>query len=132
MLFCSVVSGVLVKLRLVEVQHMEWKTYLRCASMPAVHMLGLCSRHVEALAEMDTVCSVDEALHMRFAVARKLGNLAVVAYNHSAAHAVGCGVCCCRCVVPIGMLFAVTLWMGNAAYMFLSVSFIQMLKVSSA
>jgi hypothetical protein len=40
----------------------------------------------------------------------------------------GC-VCFCRCVVPIGMLFAVTLWMGNAAYMYLSVSFIQMLKV---
>jgi hypothetical protein len=34
--------------------------------------------------------------------------------------------------VPIGTLFAVTLWMGNAAYMFLSVSFIQMLKVSDA
>lgn len=36
----------------------------------------------------------------------------------------------CRCIVPIGVLFAVTLWMGNAAYLYLSVSFIQMLKVS--
>uniref|UniRef100_A0A383VIL4 Sugar phosphate transporter domain-containing protein n=1 Tax=Tetradesmus obliquus TaxID=3088 RepID=A0A383VIL4_TETOB len=33
-----------------------------------------------------------------------------------------------RSVVPVGALFAVTLWMGNAAYMYLSVSFIQMMK----
>jgi len=31
-------------------------------------------------------------------------------------------------VMPIGVLFAGTLWMGNAAYLHLSVSFIQMLK----
>jgi len=31
-------------------------------------------------------------------------------------------------VMPIGMLFAGTLWLGNAAYLHLSVSFIQMLK----
>lgn len=37
--------------------------------------------------------------------------------------------CVCRCVVPIGALFAVTLWLGNAAYLHLSVSFVQMLKV---
>lgn len=30
--------------------------------------------------------------------------------------------------MPIGVLFALSLWMGNAAYMYLSVSFIQMLK----
>jgi hypothetical protein len=35
-----------------------------------------------------------------------------------------------RSVVPVGALFAMTLWMGNAAYMYLSVSFIQMMKVS--
>lgn len=35
-----------------------------------------------------------------------------------------------RTVVPIGLLFAVTLWLGNAAYMYLSVSFVQMLKAS--
>lgn len=33
-----------------------------------------------------------------------------------------------RCVVPIGVLFACTLWWGNAAYLTLSVSFIQMIK----
>ncbi|KAF8066272.1 ADIPOR3 [Scenedesmus sp. PABB004] len=33
-----------------------------------------------------------------------------------------------RCVVPIGALFACVLWLGNAAYVHLSVSFIQMLK----
>lgn len=33
-----------------------------------------------------------------------------------------------RAVVPIGALFAGTLWLGNAAYLYLSVSFIQMLK----
>lgn len=33
-----------------------------------------------------------------------------------------------RAIVPIGALFAGTLWLGNAAYIFLSVSFIQMLK----
>ncbi|KAF6252638.1 phosphate/phosphoenolpyruvate translocator protein [Scenedesmus sp. NREL 46B-D3] len=33
-----------------------------------------------------------------------------------------------RCVLPVGALFAATLWMGNAAYLYLSVSFIQMMK----
>ena len=31
-------------------------------------------------------------------------------------------------IVPIGACYAVTLWVGNAAYLYLSVSFIQMLK----
>jgi hypothetical protein len=35
----------------------------------------------------------------------------------------------CRCVVPISALFSGTLWLGNAAYLYLSVAFIQMLKV---
>lgn len=35
-----------------------------------------------------------------------------------------------RTIVPIGGTFAGTLWLGNAAYMYLSVSFIQMLKAS--
>jgi hypothetical protein len=35
----------------------------------------------------------------------------------------------CRCVLPIAGLFAISLWLGNAAYLYLSVSFIQMLKV---
>ncbi|KXZ55918.1 hypothetical protein GPECTOR_2g1469 [Gonium pectorale] len=34
------------------------------------------------------------------------------------------------CILPIGLLFAGTLWLGNAAYLYLSVSFIQMLKAS--
>ena len=34
-----------------------------------------------------------------------------------------------KAVVPIGLLYAGTLWLGNAAYLYLSVSFIQMLKV---
>lgn len=34
-----------------------------------------------------------------------------------------------RAVVPISALYAATLWLGNAAYLYLSVSFIQMLKV---
>lgn len=34
-----------------------------------------------------------------------------------------------RTIVPIGFLYAGTLWLGNAAYVYLSVSFIQMLKV---
>ncbi|MEW5298216.1 MAG: hypothetical protein WDW38_001058 [Sanguina aurantia] len=34
------------------------------------------------------------------------------------------------CILPIGLLFAAVLWMGNAAYLYLSVSFIQMLKAS--
>lgn len=33
-------------------------------------------------------------------------------------------------IVPIGGAFAVVLWLGNAAYLYLSISFIQMLKVS--
>jgi hypothetical protein len=33
-----------------------------------------------------------------------------------------------KAVVPIGGLYAGTLWLGNAAYLYLSVSFIQMLK----
>lgn len=32
--------------------------------------------------------------------------------------------------MPIGACYAGTLWVGNAAYLYLSVSFIQMLKVS--
>ena len=35
-----------------------------------------------------------------------------------------------RCILPIGLLFAGTLWTSNAAYLYLSVSFIQMLKAS--
>ncbi len=31
-------------------------------------------------------------------------------------------------IVPIGVAFALVLWMGNAAYLYLSVSFIQMIK----
>ncbi len=30
--------------------------------------------------------------------------------------------------MPIGVAFAVVLWLGNAAYLYLSVSFIQMIK----
>eukprot|EP00240_Pyramimonas_obovata_P013295 CAMPEP_0118934048 /NCGR_PEP_ID=MMETSP1169-20130426/13456_1 /TAXON_ID=36882 /ORGANISM="Pyramimonas obovata, Strain CCMP722" /LENGTH=262 /DNA_ID=CAMNT_0006876909 /DNA_START=391 /DNA_END=1179 /DNA_ORIENTATION=- len=33
-----------------------------------------------------------------------------------------------KAVVPIGALYAVTLWLGNTAYLYISVSFIQMLK----
>ena len=33
-----------------------------------------------------------------------------------------------QAIVPIGALFAGTLWLSNAAYLYLSVSFIQMLK----
>ncbi|KAG1665573.1 hypothetical protein FOA52_000720 [Chlamydomonas sp. UWO 241] len=33
-----------------------------------------------------------------------------------------------RCVLPIALLFSGTLWMGNAAYLYLSVAFIQMIK----
>ncbi|GMH44092.1 hypothetical protein BSKO_12026 [Bryopsis sp. KO-2023] len=33
-----------------------------------------------------------------------------------------------RAIVPIGVLFSVVLWLNNAAYLYLSVSFIQMLK----
>ncbi|MEW5316591.1 MAG: hypothetical protein WDW38_007956 [Sanguina aurantia] len=35
-----------------------------------------------------------------------------------------------RGVVPIALLFSLVLWLGNAAYMYLSVSFIQMLKAA--
>ncbi|KAL4434231.1 hypothetical protein ABPG75_000672 [Micractinium tetrahymenae] len=35
-----------------------------------------------------------------------------------------------RTIVPIGFLYAGTLWLGNAAYLYLSVSFIQMLKAT--
>ncbi len=34
--------------------------------------------------------------------------------------------------MPIAALFAGTLWMGNAAYMYISVAFIQMIKVGIA
>ena len=33
-----------------------------------------------------------------------------------------------RAIVPIGVLYSVSLWTGNSAYIYLSVSFIQMLK----
>jgi hypothetical protein len=33
-------------------------------------------------------------------------------------------------VLPIGALFSVVLWLGNACYLYLSVSFIQMLKAA--
>ncbi len=39
---------------------------------------------------------------------------------------------CRSCILPIGLLFAIVLWSGNAAYLYLSVSFIQMLKVRGA
>ncbi|KAK4727523.1 hypothetical protein R3W88_032440 [Solanum pinnatisectum] len=34
----------------------------------------------------------------------------------------------CKSVVPIGLLYAFSLWLSNSAYIYLSVSFIQMLK----
>lgn len=34
-----------------------------------------------------------------------------------------------RCIVPIGLFFALSLVCGNMAYLYLSVAFIQMLKV---
>eukprot|EP00937_MAST-01D_sp_MAST-1D-sp2_P003159 g3159.t1 len=34
-------------------------------------------------------------------------------------------------IMPIGLLIAITMWSGNAAYMYLSVAYIQMLKASS-
>ena len=37
----------------------------------------------------------------------------------------------CRAIVPIALCYAGTLWVGNAAYLYLSVSFIQMLKVGN-
>lgn len=36
-----------------------------------------------------------------------------------------------KTIVPIGFLYSGTLWLGNAAYLYLSVSFIQMLKAST-
>lgn len=35
----------------------------------------------------------------------------------------------CSAIMPIAALFAVTLWLGNAAYVTLSVAMVQMLKV---
>ena len=35
-------------------------------------------------------------------------------------------------IVPIGVAFALVLWLGNAAYLYLSVSFIQMIKAPHA
>jgi hypothetical protein len=52
----------------------------------------------------------------------------LAACSHAAA-TLPCPPCRNRCVVPIGVLFGVTLWAGNAAYLSLSVSFIQMIKV---
>jgi len=37
-----------------------------------------------------------------------------------------------RAIVPIGVMFSLSLICGNLTYLYLSVSFIQMLKVSSA
>lgn len=37
-----------------------------------------------------------------------------------------------KTVFPIALLFAGVLWLGNAAYLYLSVSFIQMTKVTPA
>lgn len=34
-------------------------------------------------------------------------------------------------VVPIGTMFAMTLWLGNSAYLYISVAFAQMLKATS-
>ena len=34
-----------------------------------------------------------------------------------------------RVIGPIGALYALVLWTGNSAYLYISVSFIQMLKV---
>lgn len=34
-------------------------------------------------------------------------------------------------VIPIGAMFAMTLWLGNTAYLYISVAFAQMLKAVS-
>jgi len=34
-----------------------------------------------------------------------------------------------KAIVPIGALFSINLWLGNTAYLYLSVAFVQMLKV---
>lgn len=44
-----------------------------------------------------------------------------------------CFVCCryVSTVFPIGAMFAMTLWLGNTAYLYISVAFAQMLKAIS-
>lgn len=36
-----------------------------------------------------------------------------------------------KSVIPIGAMFALTLWLGNSAYLYISVAFAQMLKAIS-
>jgi hypothetical protein len=131
MVFCWAVSWLLVKLRVVEVQEMPLETYTRYALCIAA---DLC--HGSAALPKDSFRDAPTSWHAnepeRSAQCGQQSASTSGPYCTAAArnHTIQC--CGCvpgRCVVPIGVLFAITLWMGNAAYLHLSVSFIQMIKV---
>ena len=103
MLFCSVVSFCIVKAGLVQpVDGMTLDIYKVPRSLP----LLLRPRSNEGRVTLRSSCA-----------RLQLPNAAKV---------VGCLQ---TAIVPIGGAFAIVLWLGNAAYLYLSVSFIQMLKV---
>ncbi len=139
MAFCASLAFVLIKAGVSDTAHMDSATYMRhvraflavsdwCTLMRAGRVLlpvgrwrggGALPLGATGLAACG--CMVPIAALRRRAVAyRQEGGLIRSCCSHA---------CTRRCVVPIAALFAGTLWMGNAAYLYLSVAFIQMIKV---
>jgi hypothetical protein len=104
MAFCSLLSAALVRVGAVEAAPMPVGVYVRCAPLAAaLHSFAQDS------------CGVGPPSRPSSAPPSTL-----VLSPHPSLH---------RGVLPIGALFAATLAASNAAYLYLSVSFIQMIKV---
>jgi len=137
MFFCSVMAAGIIRAGYVEPVGMSTETYLRCviqidsASLltwndvneDAVgpRMSAYCARSI-TIGKSEGCRTCEDHMHSLRSTRRPLMQHSTVASD----------VACLRVrrtIVPIGLLYSGTLWLGNAAYLYLSVSFIQMLKV---
>jgi hypothetical protein len=118
MAFCSSLAFLLIKLGVSETVHMDSGMYIKWVTMGAMRpawavLARVHAAHVLALAGRAAWCA--NSGHTN---------------NPTHMHIPSCPRAC-RNVLPIAALFSGTLWMGNAAYLYLSVAFIQMLKVGT-
>lgn len=102
--FCSSLAFVLIKLGVSDTAHMDSSTYMRWVSSHWCNTVQVHGPHGRRNIWHISISICDTYV--------------------SCAHNVR------RCVLPIAALFSGTLWMGNAAYLYLSVAFIQMIKAS--
>lgn len=134
MAFCSTLASGIIKAGVVDTVHMDSQTYIRWAGRAGGPALSQPSgRCVVCL------CTRTRRQHQGVVGFSRWGcavcRQAPLHQSHNTAGLHACMPCphactvCRRNVLPIAALFSGTLWLGNAAYIYLSVSFIQMLKV---